>query len=302
MPACATLRALLWRRLFLQTIWRHYIALFTEVIFVVVTFAFFLHLDRVDLKSVRKLNSTVLENVRREPVDWSELDLTKVFVVYGPSNDRTDNLITQILGDSDDSVSYDDFYAEDTGDPNIPVPSYHDDTHKNPVTKLFNAVCTAAQVPIEHAISEDQVRVHSNSNTALISAPSRARAEGHNDIKYLKIGQKEIGLVAYAPAPENSTKEVIYYACSDETDEAIFKELKARNPSIKVVAARRLGTKHIVAVFAGTERPEYVSLTYDLVLPVPPTYGLPREVLRTVQDAFANPLDQSGEDVTAAIT
>lgn len=124
--------------------------------------------------------------------------------------------------------------------------------------KLFKAVCAATQVPIEDAISEDQVRVHPNSNTALISTPSRARAEGYNNIKILKIGQEEIEVVAYAPAPENSTKGVIYYACSDETDEAIFKELQARNPSIELVGARRLGTKHIVAVFAGTERPEYV--------------------------------------------
>ncbi|KAL1483988.1 hypothetical protein MTO96_032840, partial [Rhipicephalus appendiculatus] len=124
--------------------------------------------------------------------------------------------------------------------------------------KLFKAVCTATQVPIEDAISEDEVRVHQNSNTALISTPSRARAESYNNMKILEIGQEEIEVVAYAPAPENSTKGLIYYACSDETDEAIFKELQARNPSIKLVAARRLGTKHIVAVFAGTERPEYV--------------------------------------------
>ncbi|KAH7972726.1 hypothetical protein HPB52_016269 [Rhipicephalus sanguineus] len=122
--------------------------------------------------------------------------------------------------------------------------------------KLFNAVCAATQVPIEDAISEDQARVHRNSNTALISTTSRARAEGYNNINILKIGQEEIEVVAYAPAPENSTKGVIYYACSDKTDEAIFKELLARNPSIEMVGATRLGTEHIVAVFAGTERPE----------------------------------------------
>ncbi|KAL1482344.1 hypothetical protein MTO96_033865 [Rhipicephalus appendiculatus] len=69
-------------------------------------------------------------------------------------------------------------------------------------TKLFKAVCTATQEPIEDAISEDEVRVHPNSNTAQISTPSRARAEGYNNIKILKIGQEEIEVVAYAPAPE----------------------------------------------------------------------------------------------------
>ncbi|KAH7950774.1 hypothetical protein HPB52_001433 [Rhipicephalus sanguineus] len=78
--------------------------------------------------------------------------------------------------------------------------------------KLFKAVCAATQVPIEDAISEDQVRVHPNSNTALISTPSRARAEGYNNIKILKIGQEEIEVVAYAPAPENSTKGLFMHA------------------------------------------------------------------------------------------
>ncbi|KAL3220291.1 hypothetical protein MRX96_029973 [Rhipicephalus microplus] len=133
------------------------------------------------------------------------------------------------------------------------------------MTKLFKTVCAATQVPIQDAISEGQVRTHPNSNIALFSTPSRARAEAFNNIKILKIRDEEIEVVAHAPAPENSTKGVIYYACSDETGEAIFMELQTENPSTKLVAVRKVGRKHIVAVFAGTECPEHVRYWGDYV-------------------------------------
>ncbi|KAH8027267.1 hypothetical protein HPB51_003774 [Rhipicephalus microplus] len=126
------------------------------------------------------------------------------------------------------------------------------------MAKLFKTVCAATQLPIEDAISEHQVRTHPNSNIALFSTPFRARAEAYNNIKILKIGDEEIKVVAHAPAPENSTKGVIYCACSDETGEAIFMELQTENPSTKLVAVRKVGRKHVVAVFAGTERLEHV--------------------------------------------
>ncbi|KAH7985322.1 hypothetical protein HPB52_025713 [Rhipicephalus sanguineus] len=122
----------------MQTIRRHYLALVIEVIFVVAAFAFFLHLDRVDLNDVRKLNSTVLKNVARERVDLSELDLTKVFVVYGPSNDRTDKLAKKLLGNTDDTSidyyeMYDDGFGDYGGDTPI-LPPDSDDTDGNAST------------------------------------------------------------------------------------------------------------------------------------------------------------------------
>ncbi|KAL1445751.1 hypothetical protein MTO96_044849 [Rhipicephalus appendiculatus] len=111
---------------------RHYLALISEVIFVVATFVLFLQLDRVDLKTVRKLNASVLEDVEREPVDWSELDMSKVFVVYGPSDNKTDHFIKKLLGHSDDSVPYSSFYDDDSDVPPLPDPSHYDDADKNP--------------------------------------------------------------------------------------------------------------------------------------------------------------------------
>ncbi|KAH7952479.1 hypothetical protein HPB52_023805 [Rhipicephalus sanguineus] len=120
MSACGKLYTFLWRRLYLQTIRRHYLALLMEIIFVLVTFIFFLQTDRVDLAKVKKLNSSFTENVQRHRVDIRKLKFTKIYVVYGPSNDRTDKLINKLLE------------ITDTG-PDGANPASHDDPHKVPV-------------------------------------------------------------------------------------------------------------------------------------------------------------------------
>lgn len=59
--------------------------------------------------------------------------------------------------------------------------------------------------------------------------------------------------------PENSVKGILYYACSDENDVVMQKELHARNPGIQLVVARCLGSsRHVVIVFGGIEQLEYM--------------------------------------------
>ncbi|KAH7981646.1 hypothetical protein HPB52_000421 [Rhipicephalus sanguineus] len=126
-------------------------------------------------------------------------------------------------------------------------------------TELFKAVCAAAQVNPTEVVAEDQLRLHPTNNTALISTPSLDRAGRCIKLQVVKIGQQEIQVFAYAPAPENSTKGILYHACSDEDDAAILNELRARNKGIDIVGARHLGkSRHIVTIFAGADRPPYV--------------------------------------------
>ncbi|KAH7951468.1 hypothetical protein HPB52_009412 [Rhipicephalus sanguineus] len=126
-------------------------------------------------------------------------------------------------------------------------------------TELFKAVCAAAQVNPTEVVAEDQLRLHPTNNTALISTPSLDRAGRYIKLQVVKIGQQEIQFFAYAPAPENSTKGILHHTCSDEDDAAIWNELRARNKGIDVVGARRLGkSRHIVTIFAGPDRPDYV--------------------------------------------
>ncbi|KAL1483972.1 hypothetical protein MTO96_001825 [Rhipicephalus appendiculatus] len=121
MSACCNLYTFLWRRLYLQTVRRHYLALLIEIIFVLVTFIFFLQNDRVDLAQVKKLNSSSLvENVSRRRVNRSKVEFREICVVYGPSNDRTDKLINKLL--------------KITGaGPYVVIPASHDEPHKEPV-------------------------------------------------------------------------------------------------------------------------------------------------------------------------
>ncbi|KAL1483543.1 hypothetical protein MTO96_012523 [Rhipicephalus appendiculatus] len=83
-----------------------------ELIFVYVTFVFFLDNDRVDLAQVKKLNLSVLDSVWSRQVDM-DVELNNTHVVYGPSNEMTDTLINKLLEISDTSqharisVSYD---------------------------------------------------------------------------------------------------------------------------------------------------------------------------------------------------
>ncbi|KAH7945775.1 hypothetical protein HPB49_015358 [Dermacentor silvarum] len=96
MSSGSKLCTFLWRRLFLQTLRRHYLALLGEIVFVLATFTLFLSSDRVDLTCVNKINSTYIRNVVRKQFRVEALR-HKVAVVYGPSNDRTDKLVKRLL-------------------------------------------------------------------------------------------------------------------------------------------------------------------------------------------------------------
>ncbi|KAL1482378.1 hypothetical protein MTO96_033838 [Rhipicephalus appendiculatus] len=130
---CGKLCTFLWRRLFLQTIRRHYLALLTEIIFVLAMFKFFLRSDRVDLAHVRRLNSAYFDEVQLKRIDPFELNLANVFVVYGPSNDRTDKLIAKMLNASHTNADPDDYY-------DYVWPSYRDETGKEHSNELSNLV------------------------------------------------------------------------------------------------------------------------------------------------------------------
>lgn len=124
---------------------------------------------------------------------------------------------------------------------------------------LFQAVCVAAQLKPEEAVAEDQLRIHPTNNTALVSTPSIARADRYIKLQGIIVEQQEIRLFAYAPAPENSNKGILHSACSNEDDAAIFSELRARNKDVEIIGARRLGkSRHIVVIFAGDSKPEYL--------------------------------------------
>ncbi|KAH6931027.1 hypothetical protein HPB50_021470 [Hyalomma asiaticum] len=97
MSLCRKFCTFLWRRLFLQTIRRHYLALLAEILFVVVTYKHLLRHDRVDLGHIKKFNSASFGSATRRNVNKEIVGASEAYVVYGPSNDRTDKLVKKLM-------------------------------------------------------------------------------------------------------------------------------------------------------------------------------------------------------------
>ncbi|KAH8021753.1 hypothetical protein HPB51_016817 [Rhipicephalus microplus] len=78
-------------------------------------------------------------------------------------------------------------------------------------------------------------------------------------ITKVKIADQSCAMAVYAPAPDNSVRGIIFNAHTFESDGQIFNELRARNPTIDIVSARRLGkTRHFVLTIAGYTLPKHV--------------------------------------------
>ncbi|KAK8767242.1 hypothetical protein V5799_005991 [Amblyomma americanum] len=100
MVSCANVGLFIWRRLLLQTLWRHYVTLAVELTFVVVTFVYLLSHDRVDPAQVKKLNRSYVIPQEPTAVDAEHIRNKLppgLIVVYGPSTADTDRLIAQVF-------------------------------------------------------------------------------------------------------------------------------------------------------------------------------------------------------------
>ncbi|XP_065302332.2 uncharacterized protein [Dermacentor albipictus] len=125
--------------------------------------------------------------------------------------------------------------------------------------RLAVAIYAAANVDQRLAVTADQVRMHPTNNTVTVSTPDSARAVSYAKVRAITIDTTEVPVAAYAPAPDNSVRGILYRAYSYESDAEIFAELRARNPDIPIVAARRMGqTRHFVVTFANTKLPRYM--------------------------------------------
>ncbi|XP_065310568.1 phospholipid-transporting ATPase ABCA3-like isoform X2 [Dermacentor albipictus] len=91
---------LIWRRLLVQTVRRHYLALAFELAFVLAVFLFILHSDHVDLKEVIKHNRSFVRFHSSESIYVSgnfHNEPTNLTVVYGPGNNHRDKLIAAVI-------------------------------------------------------------------------------------------------------------------------------------------------------------------------------------------------------------
>ncbi|KAL1413928.1 hypothetical protein MTO96_007977 [Rhipicephalus appendiculatus] len=100
MVSCSRLCLFIWRRLLLQTLWRHYALLAIELVFVVATFMYMLYHDRVDKAQVKKLNRSYIDlaELKSMNVEYLRLRLPRgLTVIYGPGNEYSDQVVNTIF-------------------------------------------------------------------------------------------------------------------------------------------------------------------------------------------------------------
>ncbi|KAH8023741.1 hypothetical protein HPB51_016480 [Rhipicephalus microplus] len=133
---------------------------------------------------------------------------------------------------------------------------------------LSEALCAAAGFDSPEVLHTDQMRIHLTNNTITVSTPDVNRAMAYLKITNVKIADQSCAMAVYAPAPDNSVRGTIFNAHSFESDDQIFKELRALNPTIDIVSARRLGkTRHFVLTIAGHTPPKPVRyLAFTLLI------------------------------------
>ncbi|KAH8008706.1 hypothetical protein HPB51_003353 [Rhipicephalus microplus] len=89
------------------------------------------------------------------------------------------------------------------------------------------------------------------------------------NITQLKIADQSCAAL-YALASDNSVRGIVFNAHSFESDDQIFNKLHARNPTIDIVSAQRLGkTRHFVLTIAGHNLPKHVRYISFMLLIFP---------------------------------
>ncbi|KAH7956939.1 hypothetical protein HPB52_013789 [Rhipicephalus sanguineus] len=125
--------------------------------------------------------------------------------------------------------------------------------------RFTEALCAAATFDSPAVLHIDQVRIHPTNNTIRVSTPDENSAMAYLKITQLEVADQSCAMAVFAPAPDHSVRGRIFNAHNFESDSQIFNELRARNPTIYVVGARRLGkTRHFVITLAGHTLPKHV--------------------------------------------
>ncbi|KAL1468842.1 hypothetical protein MTO96_041229 [Rhipicephalus appendiculatus] len=278
MPACGKLRAFLWRRLFLQTIRRHYVALLVEIVFVLVTFKYFLRADRVDLSDVRKFNSTLLTLVNRQRINLTGVNLSDVVVVYGPSNSRTDELINKLLGKSYPRYARQKATAgmhnKYTDYEHVLQPTYRDTTDERPSNKLNDWLLQDG----------DDVDNHPNDRSV---ATTPARDGIYHEERQIDADESR------GPIPIVDASAVAANCCG-----TISRRIKFRTPYKDLI-------KRIICIEFASDSANSISaggLAYNIVIPVPPNVAFPREVLSSAHEIIQHLMVLLNDDVVQAIS
>ncbi|KAL3174929.1 hypothetical protein MRX96_010953 [Rhipicephalus microplus] len=113
--------------------------------------------------------------------------------------------------------------------------------------RLSEVLCATAGFDSPALFHTDQMRIHPTNNTITVSTSDVNHAMACLKITQVKIADQSCAMAVYAPAPDNLVRGIIFNAHSFERDDQTFNALRARNPTIYIVSAWRLGkTRYFV--------------------------------------------------------
>lgn len=125
------------------------------------------------------------------------------------------------------------------------------------------ALATLADTIQRHAgldpCSDDQVRIQSRANFAIVSTPSEERARKYEKVASLTLKGQQYGVSTHVAAPANTVTGVIFNIPEDDTPEQVLNSICQFNPDLRILDAKRLNTSNIAQIlFDGTKVPYWI--------------------------------------------
>ncbi|KAH9362582.1 hypothetical protein HPB48_015504 [Haemaphysalis longicornis] len=130
------------------------------------------------------------------------------------------------------------------------------DVRKHSDAQIRDAIYSATALQPSD-VEMDIVRTKPTHNIVIISTPKIGNTEKYNALREIRTSDKTYEIRAYATAPEDTTKGVIYNIPDYDSDEDINKSLKySKNPTI--LTARRMGKiNSAIIIFEGSQVPYF---------------------------------------------
>ncbi|KAH7936990.1 hypothetical protein HPB49_006993 [Dermacentor silvarum] len=119
---------------------------------------------------------------------------------------------------------------------------------------LLLILCAGAEIDYNQARSQDKLRINPH-NSLTVSTPSEPRMKRYVQLQGLQLNDQQYPMKACVAAPDHAIKGILYNAVYNQSQEEIFEDLVALNPSrtFTIADARQLGrTKSIVVTFINT--------------------------------------------------
>ncbi|KAL3195726.1 hypothetical protein MRX96_001844 [Rhipicephalus microplus] len=104
--------------------------------------------------------------------------------------------------------------------------------------RLTEALCGAATFVSPALLHINKGRIHTTNNSVTDCTPDVNPAVAYVKIIQLQIADESSGMTLYAPVPDNSVSDIISNEHRFESDDQIFKEIRAQNPNIDFVVVR----------------------------------------------------------------